>query len=126
MEKPSLDRDSLWFSQARRLERGMEFVAQFQANKVSNPSEGLRYYEVTLTIDPVSKHAHNDGRWQLTENRDYSGPKDKLRVLERELRDQFIKTRAWEILSERKPDPNFIVDETGEVLERPRPINRRL
>jgi hypothetical protein len=65
-----------------------------------------------------------DGIWEL-ENRSYSGPKDKLRELEKQLRDQFIKSPAWEILSKRKPDPSYAVDEVGEVIAPPPLITRR-
>jgi hypothetical protein len=64
MEKPSLDRESLFFSQACRLERGIQFVAEFQA--------------------------------------------------------------AWEILSKRKPDPTYAVDELGDVVEPSSRITRRI
>ena len=126
MEKPSLDRESLFFTQACHLERGIQFVAEFQADKVSNPDEGPRYYAVTLTIDPVTQRPHNNGIWELTEGHYYSGPKDRLRVLEYQLRDQFIKLPAWEILSKRKPDPNYTVDELGEVVEPPPRITRHI
>ena len=125
MEKPSMDRDSLIFSQARRLERGIEFVAEFQADKVSNPKEGRRYYCVTLTIDPTIRCPRNDGRWELTKDRIYSGPKDKLRVLEYQLCDEFTKTIAWDVLSERTSDPNLIVDELGNIVDPPPPIHGR-
>jgi hypothetical protein len=123
MKKPYLDRDSLFFSEARHLKEGIEVVAEFQAPKVSNPDEGPQYYIVTLTIDPVTQVARN-GKWELA-NRSYSGPKDNLRELEKQLRDQFIKTPAWKILSERKPDPTFAVDEVGKVIAPPPPITRR-
>ena len=100
MEKPSLDRDSLIFLRAYRSEKGIRFFAEFKADKVSNPDEGLRNYAVTLTIDPASQRPHRGGIWELTENRYYSGRKDRLRILERELSSEFTKTLAWEILSE--------------------------
>lgn len=124
MQKPTFDRDSLYFSRARHLEDGIEVVAEFQAPKVSNPDEGPQYYLVTLTIDPATKVAHS-GIWEL-ENRSYSGPKDKLRELEKQLRDHFIKTTAWDILSKRKPDPNYAVDELGTDIVLPSPIRRRI
>jgi hypothetical protein len=124
MEKPSLDRDSLRFSKARRLDDGIEVVAHFQAPKVSNPDAGTQYYVVTLTIDPITQFARN-GIWEL-ENRTYSGPKDKLRELEKQLRDEFIKTPAWKMLSGRESDPTYIIDELGEVIPPPHPIRRRI
>jgi hypothetical protein len=124
MEKPSLDRDSLFFSEARRLKTGIEVVAAFQALKVSNPDEGPKHYVVTLTIDPVTHVAHN-GIWELG-NRNYSGPKDRLRELEKVLRNEFIKRPAWEILSKLTPEPSYTIDELGKVVEPDPPINRRI
>jgi hypothetical protein len=123
MAKPSLDRDRLGFSEARHLKGGIEVMAEFFAPKVSNPDEGEEYYLVTLTIDPVTQVTRN-GEWKLG-NRLYSGFKDKLKDLEKQIRDQFIKTSAWEILVKRKPDPNYIVNELGEVIEPDPPIKRR-
>ena len=126
MEKPSLDRDSLIFSRACRLEKGIQFLAEFQADKVSNPDERLRDYAVTLTIDPTSQRPRNDGIWELTEGRYYSSRKDRLRILERQLNSEFIKTRAWEILSKRDPDPNYAVDGSGKVVNPPPLVTRRI
>jgi len=125
MEKPSFERDSLYFSKARHLEVGIEVVAEFFAAKVSNPVEGLRHYFVTLTIDPVTQVVRSGGIWEL-ENRQYSGPKDRLGELEKQLRNQFVKSPAWEILSKRKPDPSYAVNELGEVVEPDPRIDRRI
>jgi hypothetical protein len=125
MEKPSLDRESVFISQACHLEKGIQFFAEFLADKVSNPKAGRRYYAVTLTIDPATQRPRNDGIWQLTENRSYSGRKDRLRELEYQLCDYFLKTQAWEILSRQAPNPNFAVNQLGQIVDPPTRVTRR-
>jgi hypothetical protein len=123
------DRDSLIFT-ARRLVSEVEIEAQFQALKVSNPDEGLRFYSVTLIIDPDTRGVRGTN-WCLQRGRDYSsyfsyeGGKDKLRSLEKQIRDEVLKSPAWDILAQRGPDPNYVVDETGAIVMRAR-IHRRV
>jgi hypothetical protein len=122
----SFDRDSLIFT-ARRLPDGVEIEAEFQALKVSNPDEGLRYYSVTLLIDPKTRGV--SGRnWTVPrgkENSAHEGGKDKLRSLEKQVRDEVLKYPAWDLLAQRAPDPNYVVDELGRVVKRDPPILRR-
>jgi hypothetical protein len=126
MARVSFDRDSLIFT-ARRLVDGVEIEAQFQASKVSNPDEGLRYYSVTLIIDPNTRGVSGIN-WCLQRRRDYStheGGKDKLRSLEKQIRDEVLKYPAWDILAQRGPDPNYVIDELGGIVIRDR-IDRRV
>jgi hypothetical protein len=111
------------------LAEGIEIQAEFQAQKVSNPEEGPRYYRVILTIDP-EKRGVRGRNWCLTKSNSvspsaYNGPKNRLRWLETKIRDEVLKYRAWAILTEREPDPNYIVNEVGEVIV-PEPFNRRV
>jgi hypothetical protein len=120
----SFDRDSLIFT-ARRLPDGVEIEAEFQALKVSNPDEGFRYYSVTLLIDPKTRGV--SGRnWTIPrrgeENSAHEGGKDKLRSLEKQIRDEVLKYPAWDLLAQRAPDPNYVVDELGRVVKRDPPI----
>jgi hypothetical protein len=125
MSKPSLDCDSVVFSEARRLGGGIEVVGQFIAPKVSNPKEGEEHYLITFTINPITKVVHKGATWEL-KNRSYNGPKDKLRELEKQVGDLFIQTIAWEILSKREPDPSYVIDEVGKVIPSQPLIRRKL
>ena len=121
----SFDRDSLIFT-ARSLRDGVEIEGEFQALKVSNPDEGLRYYSVTLLIDPKTGGVSGKN-WRIKRGQEmsaYKGGKDKLRSLEKQVRDEVLKYPAWTILAQRAPDPNYVVDELGRVVKRDR-IDRR-
>jgi hypothetical protein len=125
MPNASFDRDSLWFT-ARRLDSGIEIKAEFQADKISNPQDGLRYYSVTLLIDPGTRGV--SGRdWHLQRGHDISshgGGKQTLRSIEKQIRDEVLKSPAWDILAPRKSDPNYIVDDIGNIVIPDAPLRR--
>src|SRR5882724_2455250 len=128
MTAPAFDRDSLIFK-ARRLAQGIEVQAEFQAQKVSNPGEGVRYYSVILTIDPLKKGV-SGSNWFLTKRNSaspsaYEGAKDKLRLLEKQVRNEILNYPAWEILLGREPDPTYYVDELGKAIVPEPPMKRR-
>jgi|SRR6516225_10568545 hypothetical protein len=117
----SFDRDSLIFT-ARSLRDGVEIEGEFQALKVSNPDEGLRYYSVTLLIDPKTGGVSGKN-WRIKRGQEmsaYKGGKDKLRSLEKQVRDEVLKNypEVWKLLAQREPDPNYVVDYLGRVVNR--------
>ena len=117
----SFDRDSLIFT-ARSLRDGVEIEGEFQALKVSNPDEGLRYYSVTLLIDPKTGGVSGKN-WRIKRGQEmsaYKGGKDKLRSLEKQIRDEVLKNypEVWKLLAQREPDPNYVVDYLGRVVNR--------
>ena len=117
----SFDRDSLIFT-ARSLRDGVEIEGEFQALKVSNPDEGLRYYSVTLLIDPKTSGVSGKN-WRIKRGQEmsaYKGGKDKLRSLEKQVRDEVLKNypEVWKLLAQREPDPNYVVDYLGRVVNR--------
>ena len=125
----SFDRDSLIF-RGRRLREGVEIEAEFQALKVSNPDEGLRYYSVTLLIDPKT-HGVSWKNWRIKRGQEisaYKGGKDKLRSLEKQVRDEVLKNYpdVWKLLGQRDPDPNYVVDYLERVVKPDPPLLRRL
>jgi hypothetical protein len=119
MAKVSFDRDSLVFT-ARRLTSGIEVEAEFQAPKLSSPDEGAKYYSVTLTIDHdtrgVSGRNWGVSRRAQLEPTAYKGGKDLLRLLEKQVRDEVLKSDAWTVLVQREADPNYVVNEYGKVV----------
>jgi hypothetical protein len=105
---------------------GVEVKAEFEAFKVSKPQEGLRFYAVTLMIDPDTRGV-SGSNWCLQRGQDilsHGGGKDKLRLLEKQLRDEILKSPAWVILAQREPDPNYIVDDIGNIVIADEPLRR--
>ena len=128
-DRCSFDRDSLIFK-GRRLRDVVEIEAEFQALKVSNPDEGLKYYSVTLLTDPKTGGVSGKnwtvpgrGRWNSAHERG----KDKLR-LGMQIRDEVLKNypEVWDLLAQRAPDPNYVVDHLGRVVKGDPPLIRRL
>src|SRR3974390_2025529 len=118
MPRAPFDRESLFFDSARRLAEGIEVVAQFRAPKVSDPGAGVEYYYVTLMIDPDTRGVIKSD-WNIPRQKvqvSWGGGKDKLAQMDRALRDEFLKSPAWAILSKRDPDPSYTIDEIGKPL----------
>jgi hypothetical protein len=129
MSQVPFNRDSLDFT-ARRSVDGIEVKAEFQAPRLSNPDAGLRYYSVTLIIDPdtrgVSGRDWCMSRDDRSEPVPYEGGKDRLRLLEKQIRDEVIKRfEAWPVLLRREADPNYVVDQHGDEVPREPPVGRR-
>jgi hypothetical protein len=114
-----VDRSTVTFRSARRVERGIEVSAVFHAPKTT---EGSGEYIVDLLIDPLSKGVI--GRAFSLYNRKRGGYVDQYATakqdeMAREIRDMFLKTRAWYVLKHREPDRFFNVSTEGEIIQVP-------
>lgn len=119
MENPYFDRESLTFS-ARRLPRGIQLSASFNAPQLSS-GRPVRYV-AQITVDPKTRAVigvdfsyPRDGSKYLAH---HSRGTDKLRQLAYQICDRFLASPAWIELKDRSPDPSYIVDHVGKVTVR--------
>jgi hypothetical protein len=121
-DRPYVDRKTLTFGcrklkNARSSNVGIQISASFVASGVS-PGEA-RHYQAIIWMDAVSRAVKveaflvsRDGFVYMA--MDGHRSHDGLRRLSEQVRDEFLKSPAWEILKDRQPDPYFNVSHTGE------------
>lgn len=118
---PAFDRASLRFG-ARKLDTGIHVDARFESPKITTGEPGS--YGIQMRIDPrdgtVSSPAFSIARRGSAYKAAHGGGTDKLLVLAKKVRDEFVKSPAWVMLKDRAPDSGFIVDHAGKVTVRPR------
>ena len=122
----AFNRGSLRFA-ARRLERGIQLAADFDAPKLSTGEPGS--YSVSMLVDPQTRGIIGRPHFHLRrEGAEYraahGGGLDDLRKFAYEIRDIFLKSAAWAILEDRQPDLDFSVDEGGRTKIRTRITSR--
>jgi hypothetical protein len=116
---PYFDRRSLNYS-ARRLQRGIQLSASFNAPQLSS-GRPVRYV-ADITVDPktgavigVNFSCSRDGSKYLAH---HGRGTDELRRFAHQIGDMFLASAAWIELKDRSPDPYYIVDHVGKVTVR--------
>jgi hypothetical protein len=119
LEIPYFDRQSLNFS-ARRLRRGIQLSASFNAPQLSS-GRPVRYV-ADITVDPKTRAVigvqfsySRDGSKYLAS---HGRSTDELRRFAYQIGDIFLASPAWIELKDRSPDPYYIVDRVGKVTVR--------
>ena len=119
MENPYFDRQSLKFS-ARRLARGIQLSASFNAPQLSS-GRPVRYV-ADITVDPKTRAVIGVQFSYSREGTKYGAVHgrgtDKLRQFAYQIGDLFLASPAWIELKDRSPDPHYIVDHVGKVTVR--------
>ena len=114
MARASFDRDSFKFV-ARRVDRGIQINAEFHA-----PESQEAPYSVSLIIDPVTRLVRA-ADWLVRPEQ-----QDQLIELEKLVRDEVLRYPAWNILRNKEPDPNHVVDGEGHTVFPDLPRGKRI
>jgi hypothetical protein len=105
---------------ARRLQRGIQLSASFNAPQLSS-GRTVRYV-ADITIDPKTgavigvqfSYPRNGSKYLTNHGRGT----DELRHFAYQIGDMFLASPAWKELKDRGPDPSYSVDHAGKVTVR--------
>ena len=121
MERPKVDLNSLTFN-CCKTDRGINSQARYLTSDVS--SADTRRYGSQIVVDSKTRCVVS-GLHQISRDGstyaaiDGHRSRDRLRLVERQLRDAFLKSPAFALLKDREPDWDFIVGHDGNSWSRP-------
>jgi hypothetical protein len=104
-----VDRSTVNFVSARRIERGIEVYVLYQTSKTTT---GTGHYSMQIIINPEQKNVEYYNRKAGTDSLLQKEPEQRRQIAE-ELRDMFLGLPAWEHLRKRQIAYDYIVDAEG-------------
>jgi hypothetical protein len=104
-----VDRSTVNFVSARRIERGIEVYVLYPTSKTTT---GTGNYSMQIIINTEKKNVEYYNRKAGTDSLLQKEPEQRRQIAE-ELRDMFLGLPAWEHLRNRQIAYNYIVDAEG-------------